>query len=325
MITEIAKHKAQVLQFWATYGLKAAEDAFTVKKRTLQYWRAQLKRGEGKLEALNPKSRAPYTKRKRLWPNAIIQEMRRLRAEHPNLGKEKLHPFLKAFCTAKSLCCPSVRTIGRLIADEPGKMRIFPVKVRHNGQIVPRKRAIKLRKPKGFVAEYPGHCGSFDTVERFIHGCRRYVLTFTDVYSRFSFAWATTSHASKAAEEFFKVILQVFPYKLAYVLTDNGSEFMKRFDEVLRQLHNVHWHTYPKCPRMNPHVERFNRTIQEEFIDYHEPALLDPQTFNREMIPWLLWYNGERPHWGLNLQSPIQFLMANHPEECKRWWPNTCP
>ena len=41
------------------------------------------------------------------------------------------------------------------------------------------------------------------------------------------------------------------------------------------------------------------------------------------MIPWLLWYNGERPHWGLKLKSFVQFLMEQKPEECKMWWPNT--
>jgi hypothetical protein len=38
-----------------------------------------------------------------------------------------------------------------------------------------------------------------------------------------------------------------------------------------------------------------------------------------------LWYNGERPHWGLHLKSPVQFLMEQKPEECKMWWPNTLP
>ena len=66
-----------------------------------------------------------------------------------------------------------------------------------------------------------------------IDGTRRYVITFTDLYSRFSFAWATTSHASYAAKEFFLIVKQVFPYPLQYVLTDNGSEFMKHFDEEL--------------------------------------------------------------------------------------------
>ena len=64
---------------------------------------------------------------------------------------------------------------------------------------------------------------------------------------------------------------ELFPYPLTYVLTDNGSEVMKHIDQELRWLHKVHWHTYPKTPRMNVHAERFNRTIQEEFLLYPVP------------------------------------------------------
>jgi transposase InsO family protein len=202
-------------------------------------------------------------------------------------------------------------------------MRVFPIKVRHNGQLVPRKRAKKARKPKNFVATHSGHCGAFDTVERFVHGARRYVITFTDVYSRFSLAWATRSHASLAAKEFFDLVTLLFPHRLEHVLTDNGSEFMKHFDEELRRLHKTHWHTYPRTPKMNAHDERFNRTIQEEFVDYHESELLNPDLFNQKLIEWLLWYNGERPHWALNLKSPIQFLIEQNPEECNMWWRDT--
>ena len=84
---------------------------------------------------------------------------------------------------------------------------------------------------------------------------------------------------------------------------------MKHFDEEVRRLHKNDWHTYPKTPKMNAHVERFNRTIQEEFIDYHQDLLLDPDQFNRQLIPWLIWYNAERPHWALKLDSPVQFLL----------------
>jgi hypothetical protein len=34
------------------------------------------------------------------------------------------------------------------------------------------------------------------------------------------------------------------------VLTDNGSEFMKHFDEEIRGLHKNHWHTYPRTPNI---------------------------------------------------------------------------
>lgn len=325
MVSEKAKHKARVLSFWAKHGLEPTIEAFGVRRRTLYYWRGQIVRGGGKIEALNEMSKAPHCRRRRIWPQPVIREIRRLRSEHPNLSKEKLYLSLRPFCDKLGLGCPKARTIGRIIADAPDKMRSVPMKVRPNGQRVQRKKTHRQRRPKGFVASAPGQCGAFDTVEMFLDGLRRYVITFTDLYSRFSFAWATKSHGSEAAREVFQVVSEVFPYPLQYVLTDNGSEFMRHFDEQLRGLHKVHWHTYPKTPKMNAHVERFNRTIQEEFLNYHEDLLVEPQAFNRELIPWLLWYNGERPHWGLKLKSPVQFLMEQKPQECKMWWPNTSP
>ncbi len=323
MLSEKGKHKGRGLSFWARHGLEATGEAFGIKRRTLYDWKAQLMKGRGKPEALNERSKAPHRRRRRLWPKEVTQGIRRLRREHPNFSKEKSYPFLKAFCDGKGLRCPKARTLGRIIADASDKMRTVPMKVRPNGQRVRRRRAEKPRRPKGFVAKAPGQCGAFDTVEMFLDGLRRYVITFTDLYSRFSFAWATNSHGSEAARELFGIVSSVFPYPLEHVLTDNGSEFMRHFDQELRRLHKVHWHTDPKTPKMNAHVERFNRTLQEEFLDDHEDLLLDPALFNRELIPWRLWDNGERPPWGLNLKSPVQFLMEPNPKECKMWWPNT--
>lgn len=324
MVTEEAKRRARILAFWQKHGLQATEEAFRVSKRTLFRWKRALLISEGKFEALNPRARRPATLRRREWPREVVLEIRRIRNEHPNLGKEKLRLFLTAFCQEHYLSCPSTATIGRLIADAPDKMRIFPSKVRHNGTVVPRKRQKKARKPKHFVATRTGECMAFDTVERIIHGCRRYVVTATDLYSHLSFAMATTSHASLAAAQFFTAIREVFPYRLENILTDNGSEFMKHFDAELRQLHQTHWHTYPKTPKMNAHCERFNRTIQEEYIDYHESELLNPALFNQKLADWLIWYNAERPHWSLNLKSPIQFLIEQNPKECQMWWADTC-
>jgi hypothetical protein len=126
-----------------------------------------------------------------------------------------------------------------------------------------------------------------------------------------------------AAAEFFHVVRYVFPVPWTYALSDNGSEFKKRFAEELRTRHLTHWHTYPKCPRMNPHDERFNRTLQEEFVDYHAGELLNPVAFNQKLVTHLLWHNAERPHWALGLKSPLQFLVEKHPEQSRMWWPNT--
>lgn len=323
MVTEEAKRKARILAFWKRYGLEAAKEAFKVSRRTLFEWQKTLREKDGALEALNPKSKRPKTVRKREWPEAVKDEIKRLRKEHPNLGKDKIYPLLERLCLELGLKCPSIPTIGNLIKDMGG-LRTFQTKVRHNGTIVERKREKVPRKPKGFVADHPGHCVALDTVERFIHGVRRYLITFTDTYSRFSFAHLTSSHASLAAKEFFDAIKIVFPHKIDFVLTDNGSEFKKEFDHGLRRLCLVHWHTYPKTPKMNAHDERFNRTIQEEFVDYHAGLLLEPRLFNAKLTDWLVWYNCERPHYAFNnKRSPLQFLMNLSPEECRMYLTHT--
>jgi transposase InsO family protein len=94
---------------------------------------------------------------------------------------------------------------------------------------------------------------------------------------------------------------------------------MKHFDQELRRLHKIHWHTYPKAPRMNDHAEHSNQTIQEEFLLYHEELMLDSEEFNHSLIPWLLWFNADRLQWSLNLKSPVQFLTEKYLRECKMW------
>ena len=329
MITEAAKSRTKILAFWKKHGAEAVEEAFGVKRRTLFNWQRALKEGGGKLEALNPGSRTPKTKRKRLWNYRILEELRRLRDEHPNLGKEKLHPLLEEFCEVQKLRCPKPKTIGRLIVDMGG-LRVFPAKITFKGRIVKVNRQKVLRKPKDLMAEYPGHVVALDTIERFINGTRRYLITFEDIHTRGSFAWATTSHASKAAAEFFVLCQKVFPFPFVFVLTDNGSEFKKHFTEALLELHLTHYHTYPKTPKMNAHVERFNRTVQEEFVDFHANLLIDVDAFNRKLMEYLIFYNCQRVHFAFgNKLSPFRFLVQspyyqrNFAEECKLGWPHT--
>ncbi|MBI4652984.1 transposase [Candidatus Kuenenbacteria bacterium] len=312
MITKKAKCKIKVLSFWEKHGLEATLDAFPVKRSTFFLWKKKLKESSGKLEALNEERRTPRTKRKRIWPCKIRDKIKNLREEHPNLGPEKLYPLLLVFCNENNLICPKPRTVARIIADDPEKMRIFPKKISHFGKVRPLKRQRVLRKPKDLKALYPGHLVALDTIEKFINGTKRYIITFEDIHTRFSFAWATISHASLAAKEFFNLCLKVFPYSFnfLYVLTDNGSEFKKHFAEELKRLHLLHFHTYPKTPKMNAHVERFNRTIQEEFVDYHLDELMEPDTFNNLLIDYLIFYNTERVHCAFkNKLSPMQFML----------------
>lgn len=109
MISEEAKKRPKILTFWQTHGLAATKDAHDVQRRTLFGWKRKLKEGRGKLESLNPGSRRPNVVRKRLWDAAVIEEIKRLRFDYPNIGKEKLHPLLLTFCEEKRVVCPKIR------------------------------------------------------------------------------------------------------------------------------------------------------------------------------------------------------------------------
>ena len=74
---------------------------------------------------------------------------------------------------------------------------------------------------------------------------------------------------------------------------------------------------------MNAHNERFNRTIQEQFVDFYEDLLFtDIDLFNEKMADWLIDYNTIIPHHSLNKKNPVQYLIENH-HECHMLWTNT--
>jgi len=186
-----------------------------------------------------------------------------------------------------------------------------------------------LRKPKDLMLAYPGHVMALDTIEKQRNGRRMYILTAIDIYTRITFSIATRSHSSKTFTHFFFLIMVMFPYDIKNVLTDNGSEFKKFLDQLLTKKGIVHYHTYPKTPKMNAHCESFNGTIQEEFVDYHVNLLFDDTTaFNEKLKEYVVFYNTKRVHYAFkNKMAPLEVLVASEyyvsklPAECKSGWP----
>jgi transposase InsO family protein len=321
MISEHAKKRVQILAFWEKYGNAATKDAYGVSRRTLYRWQKTLQGGQRKLEALNPERTAPIKRRVRTTEPWVTERIITLRTTYPRIGKEKIHTLLQ-----KDGYIGSVSTIGRILKDLKNRGQIpirTPLSFYARGGIHREKRKSiqkKLRRPQSVrVLE-------LDTIVRFIDGTKRYILTAVDTTTRTAFAGAYTNHGSQSASDFLRRCLEVIPDCPTHIQTDNGSEFAKYFHETAAQLNLTHYHTYPRTPKMNAHIERFNRTLSEEFIVYHKALLRDDvPTFNQQLIEYLLWYNGERPHHALGLRSPFHAMMVTLlPEECHMWWTSTC-
>jgi len=318
MITSQANERMRILIFWKAHGQKATQDAFKVARSTLFTWQQKYQQGGSKLEALNPKSQARHTQQRREPNGQIVAEIRRLRTQVcPNMGKDKVKIFLDQACHQYGRKVISVSTIGRIIKDK--KIYHHRQKVSHFGKIKVIKQRKKLRKPKEFVSALPGDLLEIDTVVRFIDQVRRYVITAIDVSSRYTFAWSYRRLDSANAKDFFQRLELACPFTIRHVQTDNGSEFCKYFASYLREHKTIHFWNYKGQPYKNGHIEKYNRTLQEEFIDWHEVLLDDPQLFNPKLMDYLLWYNTKRPHWSLKLQSPVDYLLTTYPLSRMRW------
>lgn len=304
---EEVKRRVDALRFWEMHGLAAAIDHAGVNKRTLQRWKALLVAAGGNVQALDPKSTAPTKRRTRQIPVDLEQAIISWRTKRPRIGGKKLTPLLK-----KEGFTVSVPYIDRCISDLKALGRIprkVPLSWYAKGGVHRERKQTKVKKQRRSTKRGI----EIDTVVRHIDGRKRYVITAIDVTRRVAYARAYTSHSSHCAQDFLKRLLAIVPFEIVEIQTDNGSEFARHFHAACVTLNITHYHTYPRCPKMNAHIERFNRTISEELIVYHRPLLRDDvPTFNQALTEWLQWYNEERPHESLGFLAPLEYHRVNY-------------
>ena len=85
------------------------------------------------------------------------------------------------------------------------------------------------------------------------------------------------------------------PLSLTRVQTDNGSEFADHFEAYCGKENIVHFHSYPRTPKMQSEIERFNRTLSDAFISRNRELLAyDINTFNEKMMDWLFLDNTKK-------------------------------
>ncbi len=187
----------------------------------------------------------------------------------------------------KGLKTISEPTIARIIKELKEKGEIpkkFKVSLYgKTGKVVIRE--IKPKKPKlrrrGYQPEYPGDLIQIDAIVKFVWGIKRYILCALDLKSEFAFAQAYTHLSSQSACDFFEKLKKAAPFKIKRIQTDNGAEFHKRFRDSLERQGILHYFNYPRRPQQSAQIESFNRTIQEDFIDWNLDLLLkDINQFN---------------------------------------------
>lgn len=309
--SQTVQFRLEVLSFFEKHGPRATLDAFKVSRATLYSWRKSLKDSRYNSASLIPKPTRPRRCRRMMTDERLLTFIRNLRESNYRLGKAKIKILLNVYCDDLKLERISASLIGKIIRRNGW---FFPPlgRVYHNPNYHYRKRfsSSRQRVSRGFKAESPGEQLQIDTITRFDSGIKRYLFTAIDLFSRFSFALAYERLNSTVSLDFFKKLERIVPFVIKSVKTDNGLEFLGEFDDYLKKWRVSHYFSYPRTPKANAFVERFNRTLQEEFVEYHLGDLPQTNLFNQKLVDYLLYFNQVRPYQALAYQTPLGYLVS---------------
>jgi transposase InsO family protein len=127
--------------------------------------------------------------------------------------------------------------------------------------------------------------------------------------SRFALSLNYKQLSSRNMEDFYERFQSVYPGEIKTRQSDNGSENLGSFDAALKRDGIPHLFSYPRRPKINAYIERYNRTLQEEFIDNHLDLIHDKELFHRKLADYLIFYNTQRVHKGLHNKTPVDYLI----------------
>ena len=147
-----------------------------------------------------------------------------------------------------------------------------------------------------------------DTVEKVTDRVKDYFYNAIDAKLKFALTLRYKRLTSRNMKDFCQRFKKVYPLKVTSWQSDNGPENGGEFFNELKREGIPHYFSYPHCPKINTYVERYNRTLQEEFIDNNLDIIHDKVLFNQELADYLIFYNTERPHKSLGLKSPLEYL-----------------
>jgi transposase InsO family protein len=302
----LSKTACQRLEWLIFYHDKARGNAklacrhFAIHRSRFYYW---LKRfNETNLRTLESQSAAPLKKRQRQITPKQEQQAIALRKRHLHWGKVKLAKVYEEE-NGEKLSSWQFQQIIKIY-------HLYPKPVKNARTQEKRQKAIKRKRIAELKVKIPrlGWLLHFDTIEICWNGLRRYIITVIDEFTKIAFARMYASKNSASASDFLLRINYLLDWKIANAHQDNGSEFQRYFKDLCQRLNIKQYYSRPRTPKDNPSLERFNQTLQYEWLnDGHFTT--DINLFNANLKDFIIEYNFKRPHESLNYLTPIQFAV----------------
>lgn len=309
-LSKAARHRLE----WIIYyheGHTAMETSrhFGIARKTFYKWfRVFDEDNIHSLKKLEEMSRAPKHVRERNITPAQEVRIVKLRQAHMCYGKQKL-AILYAQAYGESMSSWHIQKIiekKKLYQRINQTARITAKRERTRARGA-RKKTIDLVKHTSWYQKKAGYIICLDTVVIYWAGLKRYIFTAIDKYGKMAYARMYKTKSTVNAKDFLLRLHYLLDGQIPRVGHDHGSEFKKYFAQACRELGVTQYYSRVRTPKDNPENERFNQTMQTEFINqgnFHP----DTDIFNPKLTDWLVEYNFKRPHESLKYMTPMEAL-----------------
>jgi transposase InsO family protein len=199
-------------------------------------------------------------------------------------------------------------------------MKIYRCLRRHSLNILPEEFVEAERKIRKFRKYGIGYLHIDLLYAPKINKVRHYVYTAIDRVSKLAFLYVGEAKTKELGSKFLDMVIKYYPYKINYILTDNGFEFSYKalcvgkrtkkehpFDEICR-LNKIQHRTIKfRHPWTNGMVERFNRKVRDKVLKMYEFSSIIE--LNSKLIDYINRYNFDVKLRGLGYRSPVQYLI----------------
>jgi transposase InsO family protein len=304
--SDIAQYRLHVLEHFYRYGFASTHDAFRVTHTTLYRWKRTYEIYGRNVGKLVPCSTAPHHVRSMHTDWRLVEFVKTMRQEYGNVGKHIIKPFLDAYARSLGVHTISLSTIGKIISR---RHFTFEAHIR----VKRRLKFTKLRTRKSPRVTHPGFV-QMDSIVVYVNQERYLFMSVMDIFTKYALVVLVPCLSSFQAREVFCRFARENPTTIHTVQTDNGSEFLAGFHTYLESVGIRHQFIYPHMPKVNSFIERFNRTIQEEFILRNDEIYYDLAAFQEKLVHYLEWYNTKRPHAALSYMAPTSFIQSLNPK-----------
>ena len=300
-------HERLRVEWMIFYSTVAKENAtltarhFNISRKTFHKWLKRFKDFGYDVPDLTDRSKAPNHKRN--WEVTLVEESRikALRKKHIHYGKKKLKVIYQREYQEEI----STWKIERVIR----KHKLYPDRIK--AEKTARKRVRARERPKKRITQLTKHRKPYflfqlDTIVLYYSNLKRYILTAVDHATKLGYARMYKNKSSRAATDFLYRLKYLINQPIKNLQTDNGSEFALEFGRATVKLGIQRYFSRVRTPKDNPEVERFNQTLEYEWL-YDSNLSLDPAAFNPRLTEWLIEYNFNRPHETLDYLTPIEY------------------